>query len=350
MSQITKKFITDNSVAGSKIRLDNQEMLRARNAANNADVNILKVSASDKLEFQVLPEVNAALAIPSAVKQLATIEYVQAYVLGKIDAKDAVSYLADVNVPLTGTTPLVIDGGTLTDQQSVVLTGQTVGSANGIYTVTISGGTYSMARRVDAATSAQVTEGTYMFVTQGTQYQGYEALLTTPDPIILGTTVLTFVKYPSTISLSGGDMITKTGNVFTVDIAPLSGLESTNAGNAAGQLRVKTDTTPLEKDQTNRRDSLTGAVVSKKSRKANYIINATDVTNQYLDLPDVASQESVIFSVAGAGSQIEVTDFTVNYTGGTASKTRVTFAGGLAAAGVSALSSGDQVSIIYTSF
>ena len=350
MSQISKKFITDNAVTGTKIRLDNAEMLRARNAANNADVNILKVNASDKPEFQVLPEVNAGLAVPSAIKQLATVEYVQAYVLGKTDAKDAVSYLADVNVPLTGTTPLVIDGGTITDQQSVVLTAQTVGSANGIYTVTISGGSYTMARRADAATSAQVTEGTYTFVTQGTVYQGYEALLTTPDPIVLGTTSLTFARYPSTVSLSGGDMITKTGNVFSLDIAPLGGLESTNAGNANGQVRVKTDQASLEKDQTTRRDPSTGAVSAKKSKKALFTLSATDVSNGYLDLADVADDSSVLLQVAGAGNQLETVDFSVNYTGGASSKTRVTFLGGLASAGVSALASGDQLTIVYKAF
>lgn len=350
MSQITKKFIQDNAVTGTKVRLDNAEMLRARNAANNADVNILKLSATDKPEFQVLPEVNAALPVPSALKQLSTVEYVQNYVLGKTDAKDAVSYLADVNVPLTGSTPLVIDGGTITDQQDVVLTAQTVGAANGIYKVTITGATYAMARRSDAATSAQVTEGTYTFVTQGTVYQGYEALLTTPDPIVLGTTSLVFARYPSTVSLTGGDMIAKTGNVFSVDIASLSGLESTNAGNAAGQIRVKTDTASLEKDQTTRRDPSSGAVAAKKSKKALYTLNATDITNQYVDLADVAGDSSIRLEVTGAGAQLETVDFSVNYTGGASSKTRVSFIGGLATAGVSALASGDVLNILYKAF
>ena len=350
MSQIQKKFIQDNAVTGTKVRLDNGEMLRARNAANSADVNILKVSATDKPEFQVLPEVNTGLSVPSALKQLATVEYVQAYVLGKTDAKDAVSYLADVNVPLSGATPLVIDGGTIIDQQPIILTGQTLPATNGIYTASVSGGTYTLARRADAATSSQVSEGMYTFVTQGTVYQGYEALLTTPDPLVLGTTALTFARYPSTISLVGGDMIAKTGNVFTVDLASLGGLESTNAGNNAGQIRVKIDQASLEKDQTTRRDPSSGAVSAKKSKKALYTLNATDISNGYVDLADVAGDSSVILSAAGAPSQLETIDFTVNYTGGTASKTRVTFIGGLASAGVSALASGDQITVIYTAF
>ena len=351
MSQITTKFLQDNSVIGTKIRLNNNEMLRARNAANSADVNIGKLTSSDVWEFQLLPQVLSSLPVPSAAKQLATVEYVQNYVLGKGDAKDSVSVLADSNVPLTGSTPLVIDGVTVTDQMSVGLTGQTTGSQNGIYTFTdLGGGSYSMARRGDAASSAQVTEGMYFMVTQGTTYQGYEALLTTADPIILDTTSLTFARYPTTLSQIAGDMLAKSGNTWSVDLASLGGLESSNPGNVAGQLRVKVDTASLEKDQTTRRDPVTGAVVAKKSKREIFTLNATDISNQYIDLLNVADDGSVVLAIAGAGTQIEGTDYTVNYTGGSGSKTRVTFAGGLATAGVSALASGDVVVIRYQAF
>jgi len=350
MSQITTKFIADNAVIGTKIRLNNNEMLRARNAANSADINIAKLTSGDIWEFQLLPRVEAALPVPSQSKQLATVEYVQNYVLGKIDPKNAVSLLADTNVALTGATPLVIDGATVADQQQIGLIGQSAGAANGIYIYTDLGATYSLARRDDADTSPKVTEGMYFPVTQGTVYQGYEVLLTTPDPIVLGATVLTFVAYPTTMAQIAGDMILKSGNTWSVDLASLGGLESTNPGNVAGQLRVKTDTAALEKDQTTRRDPSTGAVVAKKSKKSLFTLSATDITNQYVDLPDVADQSSVKLNVAGAGYQVEGSDYTVNYTGGAGSKTRVTFAGGLATAGVSALASGDVIVVESQAF
>jgi len=49
MSQIKKKFIEIDAVDGTKLRLDNDQYIRARNAADNADVNILKVTASDEV-------------------------------------------------------------------------------------------------------------------------------------------------------------------------------------------------------------------------------------------------------------------------------------------------------------
>jgi hypothetical protein len=350
MSQITTKFIQDNAVIGTKIRLQNNENLRARNAANSADINIAKLTSGDVWEFQLLPRVEASLPVPSQLKQLATVEYIQNYVLGKIDAKDSVSLLSTTNVPLTGATPLIIDGATVTDQQSVGLIGQSTASANGIYVFTDLGATYSLARREDSDSSAKVTEGMYFPVTQGTDYQGYEVLLTTPDPIVLGTTALTFVAYPTVLTQIAGDMLLKSGNTWSVDLASLGGLESTNPGNVAGQLRVKVDTAALEKDQTTRRDPSTGAVVAKKSKKALFTLIAGDITNQYVDLVDVAADSSVKLNVAGAGYQVESVDYTVNYTGGSGSKTRVTFAGGLATAGVSALASGDVIVIEYTAF
>lgn len=59
MSQIQTKFIADNAVTGLKQRLANDQALRARNAANNADISILKVNASDQRVFlgDFLPDV-----------------------------------------------------------------------------------------------------------------------------------------------------------------------------------------------------------------------------------------------------------------------------------------------------
>lgn len=348
MTQITKKFIGNDQVDDTKIKLSNNAALRARNAANTADLSLLKANASDAPQFDLLPVVNAALAIPNSAKQLATVEYVLNTVAAKGDAKDSVDYLADVNVPLTGAL-LTVDSGTPTAGMRIGLTAQTTASQNGIYTLSISG-TYTLTRASDANTNAQVTSGLFFLVTQGTVYQGYEVLLTTPDAIVLDTTSLTFVKYPSTLTQTAGDMLLKTGNNWTVDTQALGGLESSNPGNAAGQLRAKIDQAALEKDKSTRLDPTTGAVSGRRSKKAPFTLVAGDITNQFVDLADVAGDSSVQFFVVGAPPQFETTDFTVNYTGGASSKTRITFAGGLATAGASALVAGDILSVGYTAF
>ena len=63
MAQLQKKFIADNAVGAAKIRLENDANLKARNAANSADVNILKVNASDRVEFASVPQSTSDAAV-----------------------------------------------------------------------------------------------------------------------------------------------------------------------------------------------------------------------------------------------------------------------------------------------
>lgn len=49
--QIGANAITSNAITDAKIRLSNNSYLRGRNAANSADKDILKVTASDKIQF-----------------------------------------------------------------------------------------------------------------------------------------------------------------------------------------------------------------------------------------------------------------------------------------------------------
>lgn len=376
MTQIVTKFIQDNAVTGAKIRLANAEMLRARNAANTADINVLTVNTSNNVEFQSLPYALSTLAIPTAPKQFATIEYINNYIAGKSQAKNSVQYLSDTNVSgtftvgsatvgatLVGTSQLVIDGKTFNGTEvnaatpmRVALTGQTAGLQNGIYDLTAgNGSSFTLTRSFDfttvnSANATSVSTGDYFFVSNGTVYSGYEVLLTTANPITLDTTPLIFATYPTAVSLTAGDMLVKTNNVFAVDLLSLSGLASSNPGAASGQLYIKTDTAILVKDQTTKLDSATNAVVAKRARKSIFTLASGDISNQYVDLPYVASQDSVDFSVAGSAQQIETVDFSLNYSGGTSGNTRVTFINGLATGGVSALVAGDIVQVTYTSF
>ena len=349
MTQIDPRWIPDNGVAGHNIRLLNNEYLRARNAANSADVNIGKLGTDDIFRFDLVPEVDGAAPLPSQPKQFVTIEYLENIALGKQDAKDAVLALADSQLALTGVAPFSVDGFPMVNGR-IALTGQTVASQNGIYYCTITALTYALVRASDANSSAEVTTGMYFKVINGTVYSSYDVILTTPDPIVLDTTALTFIRNPSTQSMSAGDMLTRVGNVWAVDLATTSGLESDNPGNISGKLRIKTDTAVLEKDRTIKIDAGTNAIVAKRDIKEDFTLNATNITNQYIDLANVAGNASIEFYVSGGGIQRETDDYTVNYTGGASSKTRITLAGQLATGGQTALISGDKVTIKYRAF
>lgn len=355
MTQIVKKFIADNAVDGAKARLLNNQTLRARNAAGTGDEDLFKVDTSDN--FVVLKQMMAdpALPMPSSAKEYVTLEYVENYVNGRTDAKNAVNAAADSEIALTGAGALVVDDvdfgtATATPKKRIVLTAQNDPVANGIYEYTYAAGNYTLTRAFDFDENAEVTHGAYTVVTGGTLYSGYQVILVSNDPITVGVSDLNFAAVPTTLQLTAGDMVKRTANDFSLDLATVSGLESTNPGNAGGQLRTRVDVAALEKDQSVKLDTANNAVIAKRARRQVFTLSAGDITNQYIDLSYVATQGSVRFQPAGAPSQTEGDDFTVNYTGGAGSKTRITFAGGLATSGASALVSGDKVQVDYESF
>lgn len=354
MSYLKAKYIAPNAIDGVMVRLKNGQTLRGRNFANTADINILSITTGDLVQLESLLSVNASLPIPTSPKQLATIEYIQNYVLGKTDAKEAVNLLSDVNVPLTGSTPLIIDSITATDGMRIALPDQTNPITNGVYDLAITGGTYTLTRssdfdQINDASGKEVTQGAYFRVISGTAYGGWEVQLTTADPIVIGTTALTFVKYPSSLAIAAGDMIAKTGNKLYVDIATISGLESTNPGNDAGQLRVKVDQRTAIK-KTTRLNPADGSIESRGSATKEITLSSTDVTNGFVDLDYEAEEHSVSMLIED-GPVVQINQhFTVNYTGGSGGVTRVTFINTLASAGSTPLETGEKLVFNYRAF
>lgn len=107
-------------------------------------------------------------------------------------ALDALDYKASVRLATTGNISLngvqTIDGigGTVGDR--VLVKNQTAGQDNGIYVMSATG----WARAADASISGEVTSMLTVAVAEGTTNAATRWKLTTPDPIALGTTVLTF--------------------------------------------------------------------------------------------------------------------------------------------------------------
>lgn len=127
-----------------------------------------------------------------------------------IDAKDAVRAATVANTALAGL--LTIDGVVLGAGDRVLVKNQAAPQDNGIY-VAAAG---AWARSPDANTSALVTSGMYCLVTEGTTQQDTGWLLTTPNPITLGVTGLTFVQFTGLGSVVAGNGLTKTGNTLDV--------------------------------------------------------------------------------------------------------------------------------------
>lgn len=84
-----------------------------------------------------------------------------------------------------------VDGVTLATGNRILLKNQASGSENGIYTVNASG---APTRATDADSSAKVTGGMAVLVTEGTTNGNTQWILATDDPITLGTTALSFAQ------------------------------------------------------------------------------------------------------------------------------------------------------------
>ena len=131
------------------------------------------------------------LADPAAAQDAATKAYVDALIRG-FDWKESVRAASTANLTLSG--EQTIDGVAVVASERVLAKNQTAGAENGIYVC--AAGAWS--RSVDADSSAEVTTGLAVLVSEGTANADKLYILTTNDPITLGTTALTFG------ALSGG--------------------------------------------------------------------------------------------------------------------------------------------------
>lgn len=147
------------------------------------------------------------LATPTTDTDAANKAYVDAAVVG-IDWKPSVRAATTANITLSGTQ--TVDGVSLIAGNRVLVKNQTDAEDNGIYVVA-SG---SWARSADSNTDAEVTSGLAVWVTEGSANSDSGWVLTTNDPITLGTTELSFTQFTGAATITAGDGLTKTGNTI----------------------------------------------------------------------------------------------------------------------------------------
>jgi len=277
MSQILKKFIGNNEVGAAKIRLENNSYLRARNAANSADIDAMKVNGSNAIEFASTPVVGGS--------NLATETFVNTAVTNATNNIKFKGVRAATTANITIATALnngdTLDGVTLATNDLVLVKNQTAPEENGVYVVGVTPARASFADTFDKHV------GLVCLVSEGTVNADLAFVFTSDAGGTLDTTALVVEAFP------------------------------------------------------------TNSVLVPVWEKETFTLAGGDITNQYVDLANVAETDSIDLFVRGGGIMEEGQSFTVSYTGGAGGNTRISFAGILATGGASELIAGDVLVVKY---
>lgn len=133
------------------------------------------------------------------------------------------------------------------------------------------------------------------------------------------------------------------GDVYRVNVAGTQNLGSGSITFAAGDW-VMYNGTVWQKAANS---DIVGQTLA--GEKETFTLVAGDITNQYIDLANVALTDSIDFIIKGGAPTLEgaAHDYSVNYTGGAGGNTRITFLNDIATGGPSALVAGDVIQVKY---
>ena len=218
---------TTTSVAGiTELTVDNMNF--NGNSITSTDTNgNITLSPNGTGTVDVASSRITGLAEPTLDTDAATKYYVDNKVSG-LDWKAAVNLIAKANVNLTGSTEtLIIDGHAALDSADdgiyrILLTAQSTGTENGIYTYTDNGTNYVLVRAEDANPYTELI-GASVYVMEGTTYTRTGWVQT--NHYITSFASQNWVQFSGAGAYAAGSGLSLSGTEFNVNVAANGGIE-----------------------------------------------------------------------------------------------------------------------------
>jgi len=158
-----------------------------------------------------------------------------------LDIKESVRVCTETNIDLTSSTdPNPVDGVTLSNGDRVLLKSQTDATENGVYVVTTATDPTTWIRSDDADEDSEVNSGLFVFVEEGDTHTSQGFVLSTSDPITVGSTELTFTQFSGAESFTAGDGITQSNNTISHTDTSTQANVTSSSGSAIVDLEFDT--------------------------------------------------------------------------------------------------------------
>lgn len=213
--------------------------------------------------------------------------------------KDPVKAASTANVVIATGGLVVVDGYQTVAGDRILLKSQTTGTENGIYIVAT--GAWVRSSDADNSPSGELREGMTVWVDNGTTNANTRLVQTTTDPIVLGTSVLTFTKDFQSADFTASGGITRTGNVFSLTIGVVTAgtyskvtVDNTGRVIASASMTLADITTALGYIPTKKFAMNVGDGTST-SININHALNTTDLE---VSLKEIATNNFVMTDIA----------------------------------------------------
>lgn len=362
MALLQTKWIAADAVTDAKLKLTNNGFLRGRNAADSADVNIVKVNTSNALEFGLLPYGPNSNA-PIADAQLANKKYVDDQVASGVSAVEWQDSVFDKDTvtppgsPSTGDRYLIgLDSG------ASAATGAWAGHDGKI--AEYNGSIWVFTAPATGMMVAVDDEQTVLYLYSGTTWtsKSFESTTASLGLVKVGVDIridasaagagLTLSSGVLSVNVDGSSLeinsdtlrvkaagITEAMLNSAVDAETFLIATGYNAAGASGNVTVgNTIQAALEKIEK-KVDDVTANAVDVEVQVIT--LSGTNITNGYVDLAFEANgHELVSVFIKGSLPQVKGDDYTTALNGAI---TRLTFAGDLASLAVA----GDKLVVSY---